>query len=101
MTEVKQHPSHTGAPMDHGSAKLIFNWLKLAESALGNNSDRLTAINIFPVPDGDTASNLHHTVAAATRALENGDEGACVGATLHDAARAGPDPDSGHYAPHL
>src|SRR5699024_9547987 len=57
MTEVtQQHPSthpSTGAPTDHGSAKLIFNWLKLAESALGNNSDRLNAINIFPVPDGD------------------------------------------------
>lgn len=96
MTEVQQHPSHTGAPMDHGSAKLIFNWLKLAESALGNNSDRLNAINIFPVPDGDTGSNLYHTVAAATRALENVDEDACVGAALNVAASAALDHAQGN-----
>src|SRR5699024_7917634 len=96
MTEVKQQPSSTGAPMDHGSAKLIFNWLKLAESALGNNSDRLNAINIFPVPDGDTGSNLYHTVAAATRALENVDEDACVGAALNVAASAALDHAQGN-----
>jgi len=100
MTEVtQQHPSthpSTGAPTDHGSAKLIFNWLKLAESALGNNSDRLNAINIFPVPDGDTGSNLYHTVAAATRALEDVDEDACVGQALAVAATAALDHAQGN-----
>ncbi|GAA2044851.1 hypothetical protein GCM10009720_27210 [Yaniella flava] len=96
MTEVKQYPPSTDAPTDHGSAKLIFNWLKLAESALGNNSDRLNAINIFPVPDGDTGSNLYHTVAAATRALENVDEDASVGRALNAAASAALDHAQGN-----
>lgn len=96
MTEVKQHPPTTGAPTDHGSAKLIFNWLKLAESALGNNSDRLNAINIFPVPDGDTGSNLYHTVAAATRALREVDENASVGHALTTAASAALDHAQGN-----
>ena len=52
------------------------------ESALGNNSDRLNAINIFPVPDGDTGSNLYHTVAAATRALHEVDQDASAGRAL-------------------
>lgn len=96
MTEVTQQPPRTTGPTDHGSAKLIFNWLKLAESALGNNSDRLNAINIFPVPDGDTGSNLYHTVAAATRALQDVDEDACVGQALAAAATAALDHAQGN-----
>lgn len=96
MTEVKQQPPSTGTPTDQGSAKLIFNWLKRAESALGNNSDRLNAINIFPVADGDTGSNLYHTVAAATRGLEDVDEDACVGAALNVAASAALDHAQGN-----
>ena len=96
MTEVTQQPLTTGAPTDHGSAKLIFNWLKLAESALGNNSDRLNAINIFPVPDGDTGSNLYHTVAAATRALEGVDANASAGKALATAATAALDHAQGN-----
>jgi dihydroxyacetone kinase-like predicted kinase len=44
-------------------------WLSKAETALGNHSDRLNAINIFPVADGDTGTNLYLTVRAATEAL--------------------------------
>ena len=96
MTEVTQPPLSTGAQNDHGSAKLIFNWLKLAESALGNNSDRLNAINIFPVPDGDTGSNLYHTVAAATRALEDVDANASAGSALATSATAALDHAQGN-----
>jgi dihydroxyacetone kinase-like predicted kinase len=45
-------------------------WLGKAETALGNHSDRLNAINIFPVADGDTGTNLYLTVRAATRSLQ-------------------------------
>lgn len=96
MTEVKQHPPSTGAQPDHGAARLIFNWLKLAESALGNNSDRLNAINIFPVPDGDTGSNLYHTVAAATRALQELEPDARVGEAFTTAATAALDHAQGN-----
>ncbi|WP_307433216.1 DAK2 domain-containing protein [Pseudarthrobacter defluvii] len=44
-------------------------WLGKAETALGNHSDRLNAINIFPVADGDTGTNLYLTVRAAARSL--------------------------------
>ncbi|WP_051478900.1 DAK2 domain-containing protein [Arthrobacter sp. H5] len=43
-------------------------WLSKAEESLGNHSDRLNAINIFPVADGDTGTNLYITVRAAARA---------------------------------
>ncbi|BAS17518.1 glycerone kinase [Arthrobacter sp. Hiyo8] len=40
-------------------------WLGKAETTLGNHSDRLNAINIFPVADGDTGTNLYLTVRSA------------------------------------
>ncbi|WP_204536278.1 DAK2 domain-containing protein [Arthrobacter tumbae] len=44
-------------------------WLSKAEVSLGNHSDRLNAINIFPVADGDTGTNLYLTVRAAAQAV--------------------------------
>ncbi|WP_115788785.1 DAK2 domain-containing protein [Arthrobacter silvisoli] len=48
-------------------------WLGKAETTLGNHSDRLNAINIFPVADGDTGTNLYLTVRAAVSALSAAD----------------------------
>ncbi len=45
-------------------------WLGKAETTLGNHSDRLNAINIFPVADGDTGTNLYLTVRAAAHAFD-------------------------------
>jgi dihydroxyacetone kinase-like predicted kinase len=53
------------------NAQAMKRWLDKAETALGNHSDRLNAINIFPVADGDTGTNLYLTVRAAARALHS------------------------------
>lgn len=53
------------------NAQAMKRWLGKAETTLGNHSDRLNAINIFPVADGDTGTNLYLTVRAAARALQN------------------------------
>jgi len=53
------------------NAQAMKRWLGKAETALGNHSDRLNAINIFPVADGDTGTNLYLTVRAAARALSH------------------------------
>ena len=69
-------------------------WLGKAETALGNHSDRLNAINIFPVADGDTGTNLYLTVRAAVQALneasgtEDDQASADVGAVLAAAGQA-------------
>ncbi|WP_427135917.1 DAK2 domain-containing protein [Pseudarthrobacter sp. S9] len=62
-------------------------WLGKAETTLGNHSDRLNAINIFPVADGDTGTNLYLTVRAAAHAFTGTDAGD-VGAVLAQAGRA-------------
>jgi dihydroxyacetone kinase-like predicted kinase len=51
------------------NAQAMKRWLGKAETALGNHSDRLNAINIFPVADGDTGTNLYLTVRAAAQSL--------------------------------
>ena len=67
-------------------------WLGKAETTLGNHSDRLNAINIFPVADGDTGTNLYLTVRAAAAAFADrstADEPVNdVGAVLATAGRA-------------
>jgi dihydroxyacetone kinase-like predicted kinase len=54
------------------SAPALRRWLVRAAESLGNHSDRLNAINIFPVADGDTGTNLYLTVRAAADAAAEG-----------------------------
>ncbi|MCU1532280.1 MAG: hypothetical protein JWO49_1851, partial [Arthrobacter sp.] len=60
------------------NAQAMKRWLGKAETTLGNHSDRLNAINIFPVPDGDTGTNLYLTVRAAVHALHEADAAEAV-----------------------
>ena len=67
-------------------------WFSLSRSTLANHSDRLNAINVFPVPDGDTGTNLYLTLASmdGSERADGGDLGAVLGAagrTMLDNAR--------------
>ena len=69
------------------TAPVVRRWLTMAEHTLANHSDRLNAINIYPVADADTGTNLYLTVRAAAQAvaeLEPSD----VGVTMATAGRA-------------
>ncbi|MFC4493971.1 DAK2 domain-containing protein [Streptomyces ovatisporus] len=48
-------------------------WATLAVDALGEGRAELDSINVFPVADGDTGTNLLRTVAAAAEGLEEAD----------------------------
>ncbi|MCU1553018.1 MAG: hypothetical protein JWM13_504 [Arthrobacter sp.] len=61
------------------NAQAMKRWLGKAETTLGNHSDRLNAINIFPVADGDTGTNLYLTARAAAHAVEATDAAANTG----------------------
>ncbi|MGO4803854.1 DAK2 domain-containing protein [Arthrobacter sp. 2MCAF15] len=70
-------------------------WLGKAETTLGNHSDRLNAINIFPVADGDTGTNLYLTVRAAAHAADAVVEGGAAPTSASATAQshhAAPDP---------
>lgn len=69
------------------SVRAVRIWLARSVKSLGNHSDRLNAINVFPVADGDTGSNLYLTARAGNDAVSKLD---CddIGAFLEVAARA-------------
>lgn len=47
-----------------------------------NNKNLVNDLNIFPVPDGDTGTNMSMTITSATKALESVSEEATVGETV-------------------
>ncbi|TDD91369.1 DAK2 domain-containing protein [Actinomadura darangshiensis] len=55
------------AVLDGGTVR---RWCRLAADALGRTRTEIDALNVFPVPDGDTGTNLHLTVIAAADALD-------------------------------
>ena len=68
------------------SAALVLDWLDRSRAALAGERAEIDALNVFPVPDGDTGTNLYLTVESASVAVSE-----AVGdgsATTADAARA-------------
>jgi dihydroxyacetone kinase-like predicted kinase len=87
------HPTSTPSARPRTGEAAIRHWLDLAVSELGNHSDRLNAINVFPVADGDTGSNLYRTARAIQSALREMPSSrggtADLGHVLGQAARSG------------
>jgi uncharacterized protein len=47
------------------------SWLRRASSVIGESADALNAMNVFPVPDLDTGSNLKLTMAGIAQTVPN------------------------------
>ncbi|GAA2398203.1 DAK2 domain-containing protein [Streptomyces glaucosporus] len=54
-------------PLD---AAAVRNWCAQALDALGRDRETIDAINVYPVADADTGTNLYLTVESAARAVE-------------------------------
>jgi fatty acid kinase len=52
----------------------LLELVRAAEAALERNRARLDDLNVYPVPDGDTGTNMLLTVRAVREALESGDD---------------------------
>jgi DAK2 domain fusion protein YloV len=48
----------------------VRRWSWLAAETLGRARAEIDALNVFPVPDGDTGTNLHLTMLSAAEALD-------------------------------
>ncbi|WP_327268182.1 DAK2 domain-containing protein [Streptomyces sp. NBC_01218] len=55
---------------DDLDAVAVRTWCSLALEALGRERAAIDAINVYPVPDGDTGTNLFLTVESARAAVE-------------------------------
>ncbi|MEV2216550.1 DAK2 domain-containing protein [Streptomyces sp. NPDC050997] len=81
-------------PLTFFDALAVRTWCSLALAALGRAREEIDAINVYPVADGDTGTNLYLTVESAVGAVEavfaghEAGRGAAGGPTLADAVRA-------------
>lgn len=55
---------------DDLDAVVVRTWCSLALDALGREREAIDAINVYPVADGDTGTNLYLTVESAAAAVE-------------------------------
>src|SRR4029453_11223082 len=60
----------------------VLDLARAAESALDRNRARLDDLNVYPVPDGDTGTNMLLTVRAVREALEAGEDDVAHAALL-------------------
>jgi len=67
MPELKPVPYAARASMF--TLPILHSWLVEAQSALRLARAEIDALNVFPVPDGDTGTNLYLTVEAACGAF--------------------------------
>ncbi|WP_146064881.1 DAK2 domain-containing protein, partial [Streptomyces sp. SM1] len=76
-------------PQTFFDALAVRAWCGLALDALGRAREEIDAINVYPVADGDTGTNLYLTVESAAAAVEAVFEG-------HEAGGGpGPRPEAG------
>lgn len=76
-------------PQTFFDALAVRTWCGLALESLGRAREEIDAINVYPVADGDTGTNLYLTVESAVAAVEAVFTAYEVGSpTLADAARA-------------
>lgn len=57
--------STDGDGRDVVDAALLRSWVRTATVALGEARAEIDALNVFPVPDGDTGTNMYFTIEAA------------------------------------
>lgn len=57
------------APLAELDAASVRRWAAMLRAALGAARKRIDALNVFPVPDGDTGTNLYLTVEGALEHL--------------------------------
>jgi uncharacterized protein len=74
--------------LDVLDAAAVRTWVLTGREALGRAREEIDALNVFPVPDGDTGTNLYLTVESAAAAVDALPAEADLATTLRVLARA-------------
>ncbi|QMU78940.1 DAK2 domain-containing protein [Streptacidiphilus sp. PB12-B1b] len=56
--------------LDTLDAPAVRTWCRLSLAALGQAREEIDALNVYPVPDGDTGTNLYLTVESAAEEVD-------------------------------
>ena len=70
------------------SGKILRDAIISGANNINNQRSRVDELNVFPVPDGDTGTNMGMTVGASVRELEALDDNCTVGEAAKTAASA-------------
>jgi hypothetical protein len=70
-------------------AAALRNWMRVSQDGLGARRAEIDALNVFPVPDGDTGTNMFLTVEAAAVAASEVLDPADVPGPMADAIARG------------
>ncbi|MDE6727993.1 MAG: DAK2 domain-containing protein, partial [Oscillospiraceae bacterium] len=70
------------------SGKLLRDALISGANNIYNNKQEVDELNVFPVPDGDTGTNMSMTIKNAVEELQNTPDGATAGEVAKKAASA-------------
>ena len=70
------------------SGKILRDAIISGANNINNQRSRVDELNVFPVPDGDTGTNMGMTIGAAVRELEALPDGCTVGEAAKTAASA-------------
>ena len=70
------------------SGKILRDAIISGANNINNQRSRVDELNVFPVPDGDTGTNMGMTVGSAVRELEALDDSCTVGEAAKTAASA-------------
>lgn len=69
MTPVPQQPERLAEPLQRLDLAASRRWAVVMRSTLAARRDEIDALNVFPVPDGDTGTNLYLTLDRALDAV--------------------------------
>ena len=81
-------PPAPSASLTRLDADAVLRWAMVGRDALADAREEIDELNVYPVPDGDTGTNLHLTVVAAVEALEQAPEEGSGPPTLGDTLAA-------------
>src|SRR5258708_19266701 len=77
---MQEKPPHTEVGTQRVRGISVFDGQELKKAILAGAAwleeyrDAINALNVFPIPDGDTGSNMSATMQAAIRDIVNSDE---------------------------
>lgn len=81
------HPQEPPAACTSLDGALLRRWLDAAADGLLASREAIDRVNVYPVPDGDTGTNLHLTVVRARDEVHAMAAGEAVGEVARSAAR--------------
>ena len=74
VTILRHGPGHAKLAMEQVTLNVlgpgdVSRWMATYEEALAVHRDSINRLNVYPVPDGDTGTNMHLTLEAVNREL--------------------------------